>query len=201
MGNCGGSEQANKKKNAFDDDFSSPLTSGPQGCDYLFKLLLIGDSGVGKSSLVLRFSDGTFSDSYVSTLGVDFKIRTLVLDGKKFKLQIWDTAGQERFKTITTAYYRGAHGVIIVYDITSRKSFNNVSMWLNQIDKDAAESIAKLLIGNKSDLEDQRAVSTADGTEMARSLQIPFIESSAKLSTNVDEAFTKLVRAIYSNTE
>eukprot|EP00397_Hematodinium_sp_SG-2012_P055492 GEMP01067782.1.p1 GENE.GEMP01067782.1~~GEMP01067782.1.p1 ORF type:complete len:243 (+),score=21.20 GEMP01067782.1:73-801(+) len=101
--------------------------------DYLFKLLLIGDSGVGKSCLLLRFADNTYTESYISTIGVDFKIRTIEQEGKVVKLQIWDTAGQERFRTITSSYYRGAHGIIIVYDVTDRESFNNVKHWIEQI--------------------------------------------------------------------
>merc|ERR1712159_656276 len=98
--------------------------------DYLFKLLLIGDSGVGKSCLLFRFADDTYQESYISTIGVDFKIRTVELEGKTIKLQIWDTAGQERFRTITSSYYRGAHGIIVVYDVTDQESFNNVKTWL-----------------------------------------------------------------------
>ena len=103
--------------------------------DYLFKLLLIGDSGVGKSCLLLRFADDTYTESYISTIGVDFKIRTIELDGKTIKLQIWDTAGQERFRTITSSYYRGAHGIIVVFDVTDQESFNNVKQWLHEIDR------------------------------------------------------------------
>jgi len=103
--------------------------------DYLFKLLLIGDSGVGKSCLLLRFADDTYTESYISTIGVDFKIRTIQLDGKTIKLQIWDTAGQERFRTITSSYYRGAHGIIVVYDTTEAETFNNVKQWLHEIDR------------------------------------------------------------------
>ena len=126
--------------------------------DYLFKLLLIGDSGVGKSCLLLRFADDTYTDSYISTIGVDFKIRTVDLDTKTIKLQIWDTAGQERFRTITSSYYRGAHGIIIVYDITDKESFDNVRQWLFEIDRYASENVCKLLVGNKSDLGSKRAV-------------------------------------------
>merc|ERR1712184_163282 len=126
--------------------------------DYLFKLLLIGDSGVGKSCLLLRFADDTYTDSYISTIGVDFKIRTVDLDTKTIKLQIWDTAGQERFRTITSSYYRGAHGIIIVYDITDVESFNNVRQWLFEIDRFASENVNKLLVGNKCDLVSKRIV-------------------------------------------
>ncbi|XP_048491757.1 GTP-binding protein YPTM2 isoform X2 [Beta vulgaris subsp. vulgaris] len=127
--------------------------------DYLFKLLLIGDSGVGKSCLLLRFADDSYLDSYISTIGVDFKIRTVDQDGKTIKLQIWDTAGQERFRTITSSYYRGAHGIIVVYDITDQESFNNVKQWLSEIDRYASNNVNKLLVGNKSDLTANRAVS------------------------------------------
>merc|ERR1712139_25489 len=119
--------------------------------DYLFKLLLIGDSGVGKSCLLLRFADDTYTESYISTIGIDFKIRTLELDGKRVKLQIWDTAGQERFKTITTAYYRGAMGILLVYDVSEEKSFANINTWINAINQHASDSVNKVLLGNKAD--------------------------------------------------
>jgi len=164
--------------------------------DYLFKLLLIGDSGVGKSCLLLRFADDTYTESYISTIGVDFKIRTVELDGKTIKLQIWDTAGQERFRTITSSYYRGAHGIIIVYDITDVESFNNVRQWLFEIDRFASEHVNKLLVGNKCDLVNKRVVTTETASEFAGGLDIPFLETSAKNSTNVEEAFLTMAAQI-----
>jgi len=157
--------------------------------DYLFKLLLIGDSSVGKSCLLLRFADDSFVDTYISTIGVDFKIRTVDLNGKTVKLQIWDTAGQERFRTITSSYYRGAHGIIIVYDVTDMESFNNIKQWLSEIDRYASDNVCKLLVGNKCDLVDSKVVETEKAKAFADSLGIPFIETSAKESINVEEAF------------
>jgi Ras-related protein Rab-1A len=164
--------------------------------DYLFKLLLIGDSGVGKSCLLLRFADDTYTESYISTIGVDFKIRTIELNGKTIKLQIWDTAGQERFRTITSSYYRGAHGIIVVYDITDQVSFNNVRQWLQEIDRYACENVNKLLVGNKCDLQTKRAVETKAAKEYADGLGIPFLETSAKNSTNVEQAFLTMAAEI-----
>jgi Ras-related protein Rab-1A len=160
--------------------------------DYLFKLLLIGDSGVGKSCLLLRFADDTYTESYISTIGVDFKIRSIELEGKTVKLQIWDTAGQERFRTITSSYYRGAHGIIIVYDVTDKESFQNIQHWLQEIDKYANEGVMKLLVGNKSDLQSKKVVSYDEAKELADSLGIGFIETSAKNAHNVEQAFTKM---------
>ncbi|KOB71946.1 Rab1 protein [Operophtera brumata] len=157
--------------------------------DYLFKLLLIGDSGVGKSCLLLRFADDTYTESYISTIGVDFKIRTVELDGKTIKLQIWDTAGQERFRTITSSYYRGAHGIIIVYDCTDQDSFSNVKQWLEEIDRYACDNVNKLLVGNKCDL-------TTKKVQYAEQLGIPFLETSAKNSTNVEQAFMTMAAEI-----
>eukprot|EP00008_Paramoeba_atlantica_P003278 CAMPEP_0201475072 /NCGR_PEP_ID=MMETSP0151_2-20130828/551_1 /ASSEMBLY_ACC=CAM_ASM_000257 /TAXON_ID=200890 /ORGANISM="Paramoeba atlantica, Strain 621/1 / CCAP 1560/9" /LENGTH=205 /DNA_ID=CAMNT_0047855079 /DNA_START=114 /DNA_END=731 /DNA_ORIENTATION=+ len=167
--------------------------------DYLFKLLLIGDSGVGKSCLLLRFADDTYTESYISTIGVDFKIRTIELDGKVIKLQIWDTAGQERFRTITSSYYRGAHGIIVVYDVTDQVSFNNVKQWLQEIDRYACENVNKLLVGNKCDIQ-KRVVDYNTAKEFASSLPvpIPFIETSAKNSTNVERAFMTMASEIKS---
>jgi Ras-related protein Rab-1A len=167
--------------------------------DYLFKLLLIGDSGVGKSCLLLRFADDTYTESYISTIGVDFKIRTIELDGKVIKLQIWDTAGQERFRTITSSYYRGAHGIIVVYDVTDQVSFNNVKQWLQEIDRYACENVNKLLVGNKCDIQ-KRVVDYNTAKEFAASLPqpIPFIETSAKNSTNVERAFMTMASEIKS---
>ncbi|TVU14998.1 hypothetical protein EJB05_38496, partial [Eragrostis curvula] len=164
--------------------------------DYLFKLLLIGDSGVGKSCLLLRFADDSYLDSYISTIGVDFKIRTVEQDGKTIKLQIWDTAGQERFRTITSSYYRGAHGIIIVYDVTDQESFNNVKQWLNEIDRYASDNVNKLLVGNKCDLTANKVVSYEAGKALADEMGIPFMETSAKNATNVEQAFMAMAASI-----
>ncbi|CAN6475597.1 unnamed protein product [Victoria cruziana] len=164
--------------------------------DYLFKLLLIGDSSVGKSCLLLRFADDSYVDSYISTIGVDFKIRTMELDGKTIKLQIWDTAGQERFRTITSSYYRGAHGIIIVYDVTEKESFNNVKQWLNEIDRYASDTVCKLLVGNKCDLVNEKVIETQTAKAFADELGIPFLETSAKDSINVEKAFVTMAAEI-----
>ncbi|XP_058214905.1 ras-related protein RABD1 isoform X2 [Rhododendron vialii] len=148
--------------------------------DYLFKLLLIGDSSVGKSCLLLRFADDSYVDSYISTIGVDF----------------WDTAGQERFRTITSSYYRGAHGIIIVYDVTEMESFNNVKQWLSEIDRYANDTVCKLLVGNKSDLVENRVVDTQTAKAFADELGIPFLETSAKDSINVEQAFLTMAAEI-----
>ncbi|KIM49279.1 hypothetical protein M413DRAFT_438459 [Hebeloma cylindrosporum] len=164
--------------------------------DYLFKLLLIGNSGVGKSCLLLRFADDTYTESYISTIGVDFKIRTIELEGKTVKLQIWDTAGQERFRTITSSYYRGAHGIIVVYDVTDDESFTSVKQWLQEIERYASEGVNKLLVGNKSDLTSKKVVEYSVAKEFADQLNIPFLETSAKNATNVEQAFLTMAKQI-----
>lgn len=160
-----------------------------QEYDYLFKLLLIGDSGVGKSCLLLRFADDAFSECYISTIGVDFKIRTVKVGDKTVKLQIWDTAGQERFKTLTTAYYRSAHGVILVYDVNDKDSFAHLEQWLGEIRKNARETINILLVGNKCDIIGRREVEYEVAKRFAEDLQMSFIETSAKDCTNVHKVF------------
>ncbi|KAM6139244.1 ras-related protein Rab-10 isoform 2-T2 [Phoenicopterus ruber ruber] len=140
--------------------------------DLLFKLLLIGDSGVGKTCVLFRFSDDAFNTTFISTIGIDFKIKTVELQGKKIKLQIWDTAGQERFHTITTSYYRGAMGIMLVYDITNAKSFENISKWLRNIDEHANEDVERMLLGNKCDMEDKRVVPKAKGEQGLGSLRV-----------------------------
>ncbi|CAD8087550.1 unnamed protein product [Paramecium sonneborni] len=167
-----------------------------QEYDYLFKILLIGNSAVGKSSLLLRFADNVFNESFLPTIGVDFKIRTFDLNGKTVKLQIWDTAGQERFKTITNSYYKGAHGIILVYDVTDKQSFKDVENWLAEVEKYANENVVRVLVGNKVDLESKREVTFEEGKELADSLNIRFIETSAKNSSNVEKAFITLANEI-----
>jgi len=164
--------------------------------DYLFKLLLIGDSGVGKTCVLFRFSEDAFNATFISTIGIDFKIRTIELDGKKIKLQIWDTAGQERFRTITTAYYRGAMGIMLVYDITNEKSFENIKNWIRNIEEHASADVEKMILGNKCDMNDRRQVSKERGEELAIEYGIKFMETSAKASINVEEAFFTLARDI-----
>jgi len=175
---------------------SSAASSKNATYDYLIKLLLIGDSGVGKSCLLLRFSEDSFTPSFITTIGIDFKIRTIDLDQKKIKLQIWDTAGQERFRTITTAYYRGAMGILLVYDVTDDKSFNNIQNWIKNIEQYASENVNKILVGNKSDLVDKKVIDTEKGKGLADEFHIKFFEASAKNSTNVEEAFLTLAKDI-----
>lgn len=145
---------------------------------------------------MLCVQDDSYLESYISTIGVDFKIRTVELDGKTIKLQIWDTAGQERFRTITSSYYRGAHGIIIVYDVTDQESFNNVKQWLNEIDRYASENVNKLLVGNKSDLASKKVVDYATAKAFADEIGIPFLETSAKNATNVEQAFMTMAAEI-----
>ncbi|EDO44528.1 predicted protein [Nematostella vectensis] len=163
--------------------------------DHLFKLLIIGDSGVGKSSLLLRFADNMFSGSYITTIGVDFKIRTINIDGEKVKLQIWDTAGQERFRTITSTYYRGTHGVIVVYDVTSADTFVNVKRWLHEIDQNC-DDVIRILVGNKDDCPSKKVVETADLQKFGEQMNIRVFETSAKENINVEEIFSSITKLV-----
>jgi len=164
--------------------------------DQLFKLVVIGDENVGKTSLLLRFADDSFEEHYVSTIGVDFRFRTVTVDNQMVKLQIWDTAGQGRFRTITSAYYRGANGVILVYDIINKQTFQHVQDWLDEVHKNVGESITKLVVGNKADLVEQRQVTEQEGQEYSRSVNALFIETSAKTAANVDKAFVLIAKTL-----
>jgi len=180
---------------AFSNSGAFMLDSTPE-YDYLFKLLLIGDSAVGKSCLLMRFADDTYNDKFISTIGVDFKICTLNVDDKRVKLQLWDTAGQERFRTITSSYYRDAHGIIVVYDVTDKQSFHNVQHWMQEIEKYAGESVNKLLVGNKCDLSSKKVVSYDEAKELADSLGLQLLETSARNAHNVEQAFRTMAAEI-----
>jgi len=164
--------------------------------DLLYKYLLIGDSGVGKSCILLRFADDSFTENFISTIGVDFKIKTMEVDGKKVKLQIWDTAGQERFQTITSTYYRGANGLIIVFDVTNQKSFDNIQKWLDDVERHATGNVVRMLVGNKCDLTDKRVIDTPTAKALASKLNMGYLETSAKENTNVEATFLQLTKRI-----
>lgn len=172
------------------------MATNTRNYDYLFKLLLIGDSGVGKTSILFKFSEDTFSPAFISTIGIDFKIRTIEVDGRKIKLQVWDTAGQERFKTITTAYYRGAMGIMLVYDVSNLKSFENISNWIRNIEMHATQDVELMILGNKCDIADKRQITREKGEQLALQHSIKFLETSAKANINIEEAFFTLARDI-----
>ncbi|KAJ8395494.1 hypothetical protein AAFF_G00032280 [Aldrovandia affinis] len=167
-----------------------------QNFDYMFKLLIIGNSSVGKTSFLFRYADDSFSNSFVSTVGIDFKVKTVYRNEKRVKLQIWDTAGQERYRTITTAYYRGAMGFILMYDICNEESFNAVQDWATQIKTYSWDNAQVILVGNKCDMADERVVSVDKGKHLAEQLGFEYFEASAKENINVRQVFERLVDII-----
>ncbi|RZC47236.1 hypothetical protein C5167_040198 [Papaver somniferum] len=166
---------------------------------YLFKVVIIGDSAVGKSNLLSRYSRNEFNIHTKATIGVEFQTQSMEIDGKEVKAQIWDTAGQERFRAVTSAYYRGAVGALIVYDITRRTTFDSVGRWLDELNIHSDTTIARMLVGNKSDLENIRDVSVEEGKSLAEAEGLFFMETSALDSTNVRTAFEMVIKEIYNN--
>ncbi|EIW72520.1 hypothetical protein TREMEDRAFT_26769 [Tremella mesenterica DSM 1558] len=172
--------------------------TGDEESPISIKILLVGNSSVGKSSLLLRFTEDDFlaDEDTIATIGVDFKVTRLEVDEKKYKLAIWDTAGQERFRTLTASYYRGAQGVVLVYDMTSRKTFDELLRWDRELDTYCGDSIVKLILGNKADKSLARQVTTEEGKAFAESLGALFMECSAKTNEGIEEAFRELVRKV-----
>uniref|UniRef100_A0A182P478 Ras-related protein Rab-43 n=1 Tax=Anopheles epiroticus TaxID=199890 RepID=A0A182P478_9DIPT len=169
-------------------------TGGDESFDFLFKIVLIGDSGTGKTCIVQRFKSGTFAESHGNTIGVDFSMKTVSVDGKKVKLQIWDTAGQERFRTITQSYYRSANGVLIVYDITKRSSFLSLQRWIDEVRRYTPSNVMIFVIGNKSDLESEREIKFSEAQNLCQYIpEVMFVmETSAKDNRCIDNAFMTL---------
>ncbi|XP_040885728.1 ras-related protein Rab-19-like [Toxotes jaculatrix] len=175
-------------------------TPGPEhddSFDFLFKIILIGDSNVGKTCVVQNFKSGIFTERQQNTIGVDFTVRTVDIEGKKVKMQVWDTAGQERFRTITQSYYRSAHGAMIAYDITRRSTFDSVTHWIKEVELYGAANVVLVLIGNKCDLEQERQVQFVEACNLAKEKGIlAALETSAKESQNVEEAFMMTAREL-----
>ena len=166
----------------------------------LYKILILGDSTVGKTCFLTRYADNTFQENQMATLGVDYKLKNIKMeDGNIVKLQIWDTAGQDRFHSLTRNYFKGAHGIILLYDITTRSSFDNVSKWIKQIKEDASEKVVIILVGNKIDLEHKRAIPTEEGEKIAEDFGLIFFECSAKTGKNINEAFNELIKKTVAN--
>jgi len=169
--------------------------------DYTLKYIIIGDAGVGKSNLVLQYVEKTFKSEYQITIGVEFAIKSVTIKDKIYRIQLWDTAGQENYRSIARAYYKSAACAIVVYDITSRDSFNNVKEWINECKNSASKTITFILIGNKSDLEEKREITQDEGRELAESFGIQFFETSAKSGANVEQAFSESLFQIIKNIE
>ena len=173
------------------------VKSGEVKEDYKLKIVVVGDSGVGKTNLIKRFVSNSFSANSKATVGVEFLSKTYKIEDLVFKIELWDTAGQERYKSITAAYYKGAKGALIVYDVTSKPSFENVDKWMNEIKEKSSKDLKLMIIGNKIDLVDGRQVTSEEGLEKAKVLDVPLMETSALDSTNVKEAFNDLLKEMY----
>ncbi|KAG7460179.1 hypothetical protein MATL_G00218510 [Megalops atlanticus] len=173
------------------------LSNSSEFYDIAFKVMLVGDSGVGKTCLLVRFKDGAFlAGSFISTVGIDFRNKVLNIDGMKVKLQIWDTAGQERFRSVTHAYYRDAHALLLLYDVTNKTSFDNIQAWLTEIHEYAQQDVVLMLLGNKADATQERVVKREEGERLAKDFGVPFMETSAKSGLNVELAFTAVAKEL-----
>ena len=164
--------------------------------EFVFKILLLGDSEVGKSCFLMRYSDNVFVENYITTIGLDYKLKSVKLDsGKTIKVQLWDTAGQDKYRTIAKNYFKGSHGILLLYDVTKQSSFQNIRDWIQDIREEVSQKAIIFLIGNKIDLVDKRKISKEKGIELAEEYKLPFFEASAKSGENVDEVF----KALYKN--
>ena len=168
----------------------------PDEYDYLFKLIIVGDTNVGKTNIMSKYIKDQFNITSKSTIGVEFGTKILEIDNKKVEAQIWDTAGQERYKSITSAYYKGAKGAFIVYDITNKSTFESVDKWIKDLNSYGDKNLTMLLIGNKSDLEDKRIINKEEGEEKAKSFELGFIETSAYNGDNIDQAFDIMLKEV-----
>ncbi|XP_049851799.1 ras-related protein Rab-2B-like [Schistocerca gregaria] len=180
---------------------SSEATPSNLPYKFLFKYIIVGDTAVGKSCLLMQFTDKRFQPMHDLTIGVEFGSRTIMIDNKRVKLQIWDTAGQEKFRSITRSYYRGASGALLVYDITRRETFEHLSSWLEDCRKCSSNNTVIVLVGNKCDLEPDRQVTREEGENFAKKNNLEFIETSAKTAENVEEAFVRTSYKIYQMAE
>ena len=168
-------------------------------CDLIAKIIIVGDSGVGKTKILKAFIDGTFNEKSESTLGVEFQAKYLEYDGIRVRAQIWDTAGQERFKSVTSSYFKGAKGAFVVYDVTSQQSFENAGHWYEELKHAVTSDINIMLIGNKADLEELRIIPTDLAQQKAVQFGLAFMETSAKKMSNIERAFEEMIRSIIKN--
>ena len=167
--------------------------------DVIYKVLLLGDSTVGKTCFLIKYTDKTFQDVHMATIGLDYRLKNMTLkSGKNVKLQIWDTAGQDRFRAITKNYYKGANGIILIYDVTNPQTFDNVKGWISQIREEANQNVLIYIVGNKIDMKEERKIKTEDGEKLAGDYGFPFVETSAKEGININETFEDLVEKIDS---